>query len=73
MPRFAPWCGTRLTETWHRRFRALACVHGHLHIRGRKWRDGVPFEEVSLGYPRQWDQSLGMAGYLRPILPRPEL
>lgn len=73
VPRFAPWCGTRLTETWHRRFRALACVHGHLHIRGRKWRDGVPFEEVSLGYPRQWDQSLGMAGYLRPILPRPEL
>jgi hypothetical protein len=48
-------------------------VHGHLHIRGRSWRQGVPFEEVSLGYPRQWDQGLGMASYLRQILPRRDL
>jgi 3',5'-cyclic AMP phosphodiesterase CpdA len=72
IPRFSIWCGTRLTEDWHLRFRAEAVIYGHLHIRGRYERDGVRFEEVSLGYPPNWDQSLGAEPYLRQILPHPE-
>ncbi len=71
IPRFSPWCGTRQSEDWHRRFRARAVVHGHLHVRGTHWRHGVRFEEVSLGYPRDWDPRLGAAAYLRQILPAP--
>ena len=72
IPRFSIWCGTRLTENWHLRFRAEVVIYGHLHIRGRYLRDGVRFEEVSLGYPPNWDQSLGAEPYLRQILPHPE-
>jgi hypothetical protein len=54
IPRFSPWCGTPLSDDWHLRFRAAAVVSGHLHVPGRLWRDGVPFSEVSLGYPPQW-------------------
>jgi predicted phosphodiesterase len=52
-PEFAQWCGTVRTADWHRRFRAAAVVYGHLHIPRTTWHDGVPFEEVSLGYPRE--------------------
>lgn len=69
VPRFAPWCGTRRTVDWPQRFGAVACVYGHLHVRGRTWHGGIRFEEVSLGYPRQWDQARGVASYLRQILP----
>ncbi len=72
IPRFSIWCGTRLTEDWHLRFRAEVVIYGHLHIRGRYQRDGVRFEEVSLGYPPNWDQKLGVEPYLRQILPHPE-
>lgn len=72
VPRFSPWCGTTRTEDWHRRFRARTVVYGHLHIRGTHLRDGVRCEEVSLGYPRDWDQRLGIEPYLRQILPPPE-
>ena len=68
-PRFAPWCGTRRTEDWHIRFNAEVVISGHLHIRKTDWRDGRRFEEVSLGYPYQWDRSRGMAAYLRDVLP----
>ncbi len=71
IPRFSPWCGTRATENWHQRYRALACVSGHLHIRRTDWRDGTRFEEVSLGYPKQWRQGEGLKPYLREILPGP--
>ena len=71
IPRFSIWCGTRRTEDWHRRFRAAAVVYGHLHIRSTHWRDGVRFEEVSLGYPQNWDERRGVAPYLREILPGP--
>ena len=64
IPRFTPWCGTRRTCGWHRRFNACAVVYGHLHIRGTQWLDGVPFREVSLGYPRQWDRWRGIEAYL---------
>lgn len=71
-PEFALWCGTDATEDWHRRFRALAVVYGHLHIPRTIWRDGVPFEEVSLGYPREWQRRSTPPGRLRPILPPPD-
>lgn len=53
-PEFALWCGTEATADWHRRFRARAVVYGHLHIPRTTWHDGVPFREVSVGYPREW-------------------
>lgn len=68
VPRFAPWCGTRRTEDWPERFRARAVVFGHLHIRRTFEETGVAFHEVSLGYPRQWDQERTIASYLRVIL-----
>lgn len=70
-PRFSLWCGTRRTEQWHTRFRTHAVVFGHLHIRATDWRDGVRFEECSLGYPNQWRPERGMQSYLREILPGP--
>lgn len=51
---FAQWCGTEGTSDWHVRFRATAVVYGHLHIPRTTWHDGVRFEEVSVGYPREW-------------------
>jgi 3',5'-cyclic AMP phosphodiesterase CpdA len=53
-PQFAQWCGTQATAGWHRRFAVAAVVYGHLHIPRTSWYDGVRFEEVSLGYPREW-------------------
>lgn len=70
IPRFSPWCGTMASQDWHRHFNALACIHGHLHVPGTHWRDGVRFEEVSLGYPRQWQpHGRGPDQALRRILP----
>jgi 3',5'-cyclic AMP phosphodiesterase CpdA len=54
IPQFAIWCGTERTRDWHQRFNARVVVSGHLHIRSTTYRHGVRFEEVSLGYPRQW-------------------
>lgn len=71
IPRFSLWCGTRTTEAWHTRFRAVVVVSGHLHIRSTRWRDGVRFEEVSLGYPRHWSSAYPIEHYLREILPGP--
>ena len=67
IPRFTPWCGTRRTRGWHVRFNARAVVYGHLHIRGTSWIDDVPFQEVSLGYPNQWDRERGIGHYLREV------
>ncbi|HEX6199503.1 MAG TPA: metallophosphoesterase [Thermoanaerobaculia bacterium] len=69
VPRFVVWCGTRRTEDWHRRFRARAVVYGHLHIPRTVVADGVRFEEVSFGYPRNWMGRRTLAGSLRQILP----
>ena len=65
VPRFTPWCGTRRTHDWHVRYRAVVAISGHLHVRHTDWRDGVRFEEVSLGYARQWDPGKGLRHYLR--------
>ena len=67
-PRFTPWCGTMLTRYWHARFRAEVVVSGHLHMRRTDWIDGCRFEEVSLGFPGQWRQDLGIAHYFREII-----
>ncbi|HUF48357.1 MAG TPA: metallophosphoesterase [Vicinamibacterales bacterium] len=69
IPRFSVWCGTRLTEDWGTRFGARVVVSGHLHLRSTLARDGVRYEEVSLGYPRDWRRARGVDAYLRHILP----
>ena len=69
IPRFSIWCGTRRTDEWHVRFRADVVVYGHLHRRSTRYRDGVRFEEVSLGYPREWRPERPLEAYLREILP----
>jgi len=71
-PEFAQWCGTELTADWHRRFTTAAVVYGHLHIPRSTVYDGVPFEEVSLGYPREWSPRGLPHPLLRTILPRRE-
>lgn len=68
-PELAQWCGTVLTADWHRRFRAAAVVYGHLHVPRTTWYDGVRFEEVSLGYPREWRHRGHQSLELRRILP----
>jgi hypothetical protein len=70
-PEFAQWCGTELTADWHRRFNVAAMVYGHLHIPRSTVYDGVPFEEVSLGYPREWKPRAKPPALPRVILPRP--
>ncbi|MEV4202769.1 metallophosphoesterase family protein [Micromonospora globbae] len=69
-PEFAQWCGTTRTADWHLRFRATAVVYGHLHIPRTTWHDGVRFEEVSLGYPREW-RPRGTPALPRVVLPAP--
>ena len=69
IPRFSIWCGTRRTDDWATRFNARAVVSGHLHLRTRLWRHGVRYDEVSLGYPRDWRADRGIGWYLRDILP----
>jgi hypothetical protein len=67
IPRFSIWCGTRSTEDWHRRYAIDIVVYGHLHLRSTKRREAVTFEEVSLGYPRQWNPERPLSDYLRRI------
>src|SRR6266508_2661564 len=64
-PDFALWCGTEQTADWHRRYRTKVAVYGHLHIPRVAEYDGVRFEEVSLGYPREWQ-----ARTRPPVVPR---
>jgi 3',5'-cyclic AMP phosphodiesterase CpdA len=70
-PEFAQWCGTTRTHDWHRRFNAAAVVYGHLHIPRVTWYDGVRFEEVSIGYPREWGRRGKAPGVPRQIIPVP--
>lgn len=68
IPRFSLWCGTRRTADWHRRFNACAVISGHIHVRSSKLVDGVRFDEVSLGYPRQWQDRIAPDDCVRRIL-----
>ncbi|MFJ9409643.1 metallophosphoesterase family protein [Streptomyces sp. NPDC101393] len=70
-PEFALWCGTEATADWPRRFRAASVVYGHLHIPRLLICDGIPHQEVSLGYPREWRRRTGAAGRPVRILPAP--
>ena len=70
-PVFAQWCGTIRTAHWHVRFNAAAVVYGHLHIPRTTWYDGVRFEEVSLGYPREWRRRDRPPSLPRQVLPVP--
>ncbi|MFE5792307.1 metallophosphoesterase family protein [Streptomyces sp. NPDC056503] len=65
---FAQWCGTRLTADWHTRYRAAAVVYGHLHIPRTTFHDGVRFDEVSIGYPREHRKRGLPRGVLRDVL-----
>ncbi|HEX6873300.1 MAG TPA: metallophosphoesterase [Micromonosporaceae bacterium] len=67
-PDFAQWCGTVHTADWHTRFRAQVAIYGHLHIPRTTWYDGVRFEEVSLGYPRERSWRGNDPHLLRPVL-----
>jgi 3',5'-cyclic AMP phosphodiesterase CpdA len=69
-PEFAQWCGTEETADWHTRYAAAVAVYGHLHIPRETVHDGVPFVEVSVGYPREWRRYLGSPPGLRRVLPR---
>jgi len=77
VPRLAPWCGTVATENWHRRYNAAVVVAGHQHVPRTDWRDGTRFEEVSLGYPREWRRRFTerprLVTVMREILPGPRL
>ena len=66
-PEFAQWCGTERTADWHLRYRAAVAVYGHLHIPRTTWHDGVRFEEVSVGYPREWRPRGTPPGTLRRV------
>jgi 3',5'-cyclic AMP phosphodiesterase CpdA len=70
-PEFALWCGTTKTADWHTRYNAACSVYGHLHIPRTTWYDGVRFEEVSVGYPREWRRRKPPS-WLRQVLPDPE-
>ncbi|WP_407671283.1 metallophosphoesterase family protein [Nocardia stercoris] len=71
-PEFALWCGTDQTADWHTSYNVVCSVYGHLHIPRTTWYDGVRFEEVSLGYPREWQRRGVPDPLLRQILPVPE-
>jgi 3',5'-cyclic AMP phosphodiesterase CpdA len=71
-PEFAQWCGTTATADWHTKYNAAAAVYGHLHIPRTTWQDGVRFEEVSCGYPREWRRRGTAPRTPVQILPAPE-
>ncbi|WP_046319053.1 metallophosphoesterase [Mycobacterium sp. UM_Kg1] len=70
-PEFSLWCGTVETADWHTRYNATCSVYGHLHIPRTTYYDGVRFEEVSVGYPREWRRRRPHR-WLRQILPDPQ-
>ncbi|MEM9460664.1 MAG: metallophosphoesterase [Myxococcota bacterium] len=69
VPRYCLWCGTTQTHDWHQRYRARVVVSGHLHVPRTQVIDGVRFEEVSFGYPRQRPADRSINAYVRQILP----
>jgi 3',5'-cyclic AMP phosphodiesterase CpdA len=71
LPEFSLWCGTIETADWHTRYNAVCSVYGHLHIPRTTWYDDVRFEEVSVGYPREWRRRKPYS-WLRQVLPDPQ-
>ena len=68
---FSMWCGSTRTSDWHRAYNADCVVYGHLHIRRTDYFDGIRFEEVSVGYPREWKRRGLPDPLLRQIYPGP--
>nr|WP_308252961.1 hypothetical protein [Pseudonocardia sp. ICBG601] len=70
-PEFALWCGTTATADWPAatgpgRSCTVTCTS-----RARSPSNGVPFVEVSLGYPREWRRhSERIGGHFPDQLPR---
>jgi 3',5'-cyclic AMP phosphodiesterase CpdA len=71
-PQFGQWCGTVATQEWPVRFSAVTVAYGHLHIPRTIWHDGVRHEEVSLGYPREWQRREQPPRIPRQLLPVPD-
>lgn len=69
MPRFSIWCGTVRTTDWHTRFNAELVLSGHLHMPSTQYRNGVRFEEVSFGYPREWTGVSNANQRMRQVMP----
>ena len=69
-PEFAPWCGTTADRGLAPASRGRRRVYGHLHIPRTTRHDGVRFEEVSVGYPREWQRRGGIPPAPRVILCR---
>lgn len=67
-PEIALWCGTRHTRTWPTRYNAQAVIYGHLHMPGEQVVDGIAHVEVSLGYPREWETTLGGRAFPYPVM-----
>lgn len=66
-PEIALWCGTRHTRSWARRYQAKAVIYGHLHMPGTREIDGISHHEVSLGYPREWQDRVREPQWPLPI------
>jgi hypothetical protein len=45
-----------LTGEWHTRYQMSAVDYGHLLIPRTTRYDGIRFEKVSVGYPREWQR-----------------
>ncbi|KMJ47042.1 metallophosphoesterase [Xenorhabdus khoisanae] len=60
---FSIWCGSEKTHQWASRKGVRMVVYGHLHIPNLEYIQDVAHLEVSLGYPREW-QEHGRDSYL---------
>ena len=68
-PEFGLWYGTAQTARWHIEYNAKVVVYGHLHIPRTIELSGVRFEDVSVGYPRQWKAQQTRSDWLHEVLP----
>lgn len=69
---FLQWCATEHTADWHVRYGVAAVIYKHLHIPRTTWPEGVRFEEVSLGSPREGQVRAHGPGSPHQILPARE-
>ncbi|MDE9448586.1 metallophosphoesterase, partial [Xenorhabdus bovienii] len=53
---FSIWCGSEKTHQWASRKGIRMVVYGHLHIPNIEYIQNIIHIEVSLGYPRDWQE-----------------